>query len=499
MAVTDTQVRKLMSELSKHGQLGLAAMKAGMDRKTAAKYRDAGRLPSQMTAARTWKTREDPFREDWPAIAARLKDAPELEAKTIFELLVEQRPGRYQEGQLRTLQRHIRQWRATEGPDKMVFFAQVQRPGEAAQTDFFWGSELGVTICRAPFPHLLCHFVLTYSNWEWATVCQSESLAAIRRGVQAAVFRLGFIPKWHQTDNSTAATHDLPSGMRGFNDNYVALMKHLGMEPRTIEVGESNQNGDVEALNGVLRRRLEQHLLVRGDRDFESVEVYEGWVQGVVDKANTLRRERLAEELAVMRPLRVERLVEYEELTAPVTSWSTIRVKHNTYSVPSRLMGETVRVHLYENRLEVRYPATPEGKVQLEVDRLTGRNGHRINYRHIIWSLVQKPGAFKDYKYREDLFPSLVFRRAYDALREALAERKADIEYLRILHLAASTLESEVEAALLLLLEAGRPPELEQVRSLVAPSDTAVPSMEPLKVDLTSYDGLLEMQREVAR
>ena len=494
MATTDAQVRKLMEELSKHGKLGLAAMRAGMDRKTAKKYRDAGKLPSQLKQPRTWRTRPDPFEEEWPAIAARLTEAPELEAKTLFEELMARAPEKYEPGQLRTLQRRVKQWRAQQGPEREVFFAQAHRPGEAMQTDFTWGAELEVTLRGEAFPHLLCHPVLPYSNWEWATVCRSESMAALRRGVQAALFQLGRVPKYHQTDNSTAATHSLVKGKGKFNAEYLALMRHLEMEPRTIEVGEKEQNGDVEALNGAFKRRLLQHLLVRGSRDFESVEAYEAWVQQVATKANALRTARVAEELAAMRPLKVERLPEYTEEDVVVSPWSTIRVKHNTYSVPSRLIGEKVRVRVYEDKLEVLH----KGQQQLSVERLPGRNGHRINYRHVIWSLVQKPGAFALYRYREDLFPSLAFRRAYDVLQDVHAGRKADIEYLRILHLAASTLESSVEAALERLLSEGGLKSAEQVKALVAPAVPEVPAVAVPEVDLRSYDALLTEREEVA-
>jgi hypothetical protein len=483
-----------MEELNKHGKLGLAAARAGLDPKTAAKYRDLGKLPSELKQPRTWRTREDPFEEDWPETARRLADAPELEAKTLFELLVASKPGKYQPEQLRTLQRRVREWRATEGPDKEVFFAQVHRPGEAMQTDFTNGNELCVTIGGEPLEHLLCHPVLPYSNWEWATICRSESMAAIKRGVQAALFQLGRVPVFHQTDNSTAATHDLATGKRGFNDDYRAMVEHFGMKPRTIEIGESHQNGDVEALNGAMKRRLLQHLLVRGHRDFESVDAYERWVQAILEKANRLRATKVAEELAAMRQLSVQRLAEYSEVFVPVTSWSTIRVSRNTYSVPSRLIGERVRARIHDDRVEVFYG----GQHQLTVERLLGSNGHRINYRHIIWSLVQKPRAFALYRYREELFPSLIFRRAYDALVEKLAARGADIEYLRILHLAASTMESEVEAALQLLLTDGALSSAEQVKALVSPSKHDVPVLEVPKVDLRGYDDLLEGRAEVA-
>jgi len=175
-----------MEEMSRHGRIGLAAMRAGLDPKTARKYTSLGKLPSEVPMERDWRTRQDPFEDDWPMITGMLKDAPELEGKALFEWFLEQSDGKYHPGQLRTFQRRTKDWRAQHGPDKEVFFAQEHRPGEALQTDFTWGTELGVTIGGAPFPHMLCHPVLPYSNWEWATVCRSESLAALRRGIQAA-------------------------------------------------------------------------------------------------------------------------------------------------------------------------------------------------------------------------------------------------------------------------------------------------------------------------
>lgn len=476
-----------MEEIEKHGGIGLAAMRAGMDRKTARKYVRTGKLPSELRKPHIWRTREDPFAEDWAVLVAMLEEAPELEATTLFDHLSGRKPEAHTAGQLRTLQRRIRAWRAQRGPEREIFFPQAHRPGEAIQTDFTHATVLGVTICGAPFDHQLCHSVLPFSNWEWATVCHSESMAALRRGVQSTLFRLGRVPEFHQTDNSTAATHDLRTGKRGFNEEYLAMMGHFAVKPRTIGVGEKEQNGDIEASHGVLKRRLEQHLLLRGNRDFESEEAYERWLWEKIEAANRLRQPKLAEELAVMRPLRVSRLPEYRQESVVVTSWSTIRVRRNAYSVPSRLIGETLRVHVGEQRLEVYHG----GVLQLEVDRLRGEGGHRINYRHVIWSLVQKPGAFARYRYREDLFPTLTFRRAYDALTERLDAWKADIEYLRILHLAASTMESDVETALGRVMDAGECPVADAVKRVVAPEKIEVPALEVPTVDLSSYDSLL--------
>ncbi len=495
METTDAQVRKLMEEYGKHGKIGIAALRSGMHRDTASKYLRERKLPSELRKPRTWRTRKDPFEEDWPLVEALLVDAPELEAKNVFGWLSEQeRPGRYQAGQLRTFQRRVKRWRAMKGPDKEVFFGQLHRPGEALQTDFTSGAALGITIRGVPLSHLLCHVVLPYSNWQWATVCRSESMAALRRGSQAAVFKLGRRLEWHQTDNSSAATHEVAGGKRAFNTEYVELMDHLGMKPRTIGIGKSNQNGDVEALNGALKRRLEQYLLLRGSRDFESVAEYERWVQSVCGKANELRLKRLGDEFAVMTPVSVSRLPEWKEESPRVTPGSTIRIKYNTYSVPSRLIGERVKVRVYDDRLEVRYG----GEVQALIERLLGRHGHRIEYRHVIESLVRKPWAFERYRYRDDLFPTVVFRRAYDAIVGAQATRRGDLEYLRVLRLAARTMECEVAAALELLLAEGRVPTYDLVRDLAAPAASDVPEMDVLEPDLAEFDRLLPSLGAVA-
>ncbi|MDX1996413.1 MAG: hypothetical protein SF066_01735 [Thermoanaerobaculia bacterium] len=205
-------MRKLMDEMMEHGELGVSALRSGMHRNTARRYLSAGQLPSELQAPRSWRTRPDPFAEDWEEISVRLSEAPELEALTLFEDLLRRRPGRYQEGQVRTFQRRVKQWRAEQGPAREIFLPQEHRADEALQTDFTSASSLGVEIGGERFEHLLCHSALPYSNWQSVVVSRSESMLALRGGIQEAVFRLGAVPAWHQTDHSTAATHDLRTG-----------------------------------------------------------------------------------------------------------------------------------------------------------------------------------------------------------------------------------------------------------------------------------------------
>jgi len=487
--VKDKQVAKLMSEVEMGQDIGIAALRAGMHRNTAARYVKSGKLPSERIGGRSWKTREDPFSLDWPDLLERLEGAPGLEAKALFEDLQRRHPGRYEDGQVRTLQRRVQRWRVQHGPELVVMLPQVHRAGEAVQTDFTDCDDLGITIAGEPFDHLLCHAVLPYSNWEWATVARSESMLALERGLQEALYRLGKSPTYSQTDNSTAATHKVVTGKRGFNQDYLCLCRRLGVTPRTIAIGESNQNGDVEALNGALKRRLEQHLLLRGSCDFDTLTAYEGWVWSTIELANVARSTSLAAELEVMKPLVAMRSAENREISTRVSRNGTISVLHNTYSVPPRLSGSAVRVRISELWLEVFYG----GQSYARLERAHGRGQHRINYRHVIASMVQKPGAFARYRWRDALYPRQCFRRAHESLTLALPERTATFEYLRIVQLAAVTLEYEVAAALDLLLETGQVPRLDAVRDLLTARIDEVPEMPALVVDVASYDELIAL------
>jgi len=493
MTATDAQVRIMMRERQRGRTQDQAAARANVrSRKTVAKYEQVGQLPSERVRPRQYQTRTDAFAEDWPTLERMLQDAPSLEAKALFEWLCEQHPGRYAAGQLRTLQRRVAQWRALHQEQDAVL-EQVHRPGEVLQTDGVWLTELGVTIQGERLSHLLIHSVLPYSNWEWGRVAQSESLNAIRLGVQSTLRQLGAVPQYHQTDHSGAATFrpgaeaEAGTASRAYTEGYLQLLSHYGIEPRTTHVRSPQENGDVEGNNGGLKRSLEQHLLLRGSRDFASLDDYEAFVQGVLVRRNQARQTRLAEELAVMRPLPTPQLVTHTHVRVRVARTSLIRVQNNVYSVPTSLIGQYVNVHIHEWRLEVYY----QSRCVLEVPRLIGEQRHQINYRHVVPSLLRKPGGFRDYRYREAMFPTLVFRQAWQYLNQHHAPRKADLLYLHILHLAAQYLEADVAAALTCLLEAPDPWDDTSVADLVQPQLPPAPDLAPLTVDLQPYDQLL--------
>ena len=488
---TDKQVRRLMSLIKKGLPLSTAAVKAGMSEPTARKYRRAGKLPGQMKAPRTWRTRPDPFEAVWPEVEALLGQDAGLQAKTVLQELQRRHPGQFQSGQIRTLQRRFRQWRALHGEEQEVYFAQRHRPGEQAQSDFTHMGKLGVTIAGEPFAHLLYHFVLTYSNFEAVSLCFSETFEALSGGLQAALWRLGGVPQEHRTDNLSAATHELPKSRgRGFTRRYRELFEHYGMRASKITPRRAHENGDVESSHGGLKNAVDQRLRLRGRRDFDSVTSYMAFIDALVEERNAGRSVRLAEESAVLGALPVRALPAYRDVDVTVKRWGIIRVANKPYTLPSRLIGHRVQVRLYADRLEVRY----RGELVARPDRVQGEGLEGINYRHLAHSLVRKPGAFRRYVYREALFPTLTFRRAYDVLVER-SQKWADLEYVRILHLAATTMECEVDAALGALLQAGEVPEFELVKARVKPTVAQpVPDVHVRMPDLAVYDSLLQRQ-----
>ena len=488
--VTDAQVRRLREHRMSGRTLAAAAAAAGMSERTARHWQSGG-LPSMAKAPRWWRTREDPFADVWasevvPQLAADTDGR--LQVLALFRWLCRRHPGRFQPGQLRTLQRRVRAWRAQDGPDREVYFEQVAVPGREAAFDFTDARDLGVTIGGVAFPHLLFEWVLSYSRWTYVELALSETFEALVAGLQGALWTLGAAPAVLRHDNLSAATHELRrSGGRQLTVRFQQVLDHYGLRSSRIQPGRPHENGVAEQSHFRTKTAIEQALLLRGGRDFDDEPAYLRFVRTVVERErNAPAAARLASERAHLRPLPAARVPEHTTFTCRVRKWSTIRVGGRIYSVPSRLIGHTVEARQHPSTVEVLYG----GRVLCTMPRLRGAADHRIDYRHIIASLVRKPGAFARYRFREELFPTLTFRAAYDALGQTHGER-ADVEYVRLLQLAATTSERQVEATLRARLDAGARCDYTSVLAAVRPPVPTVPAVHIPRPDLTQYDALL--------
>ncbi len=487
---TDAQVRLLRHKRMEGKTFEAAAAAAGMSVRSAYTW-GRGPMPSEKRRGRQWRTHADQFAEVWePEVVPLLRQDAEgiLEATSVLAYLSERHPGKFGPGKLRTMQRRMSDWRALNGPGKEVFFQQEHVPGREAQVDFTHAGELGVVIGGAPFRHLLFEFVLSYSGWRFVQVAAGETFEELASGIQNALYALGGAPEVVRSDNLSAATHVLRR-MKGrvLTARYAALLDHYQLRSTRINPGASHENGVAEQAHYRLKGALAQALVVRGSRDFSTREAYEAFIGKVVGEKNRAAPPRLEEERAALRPLPASPVPGYTVYRPVVRKWSTVRVANRNYSVPSNLIGRRVEVRQYAGTVEVYF----KDRLVALAERARDDHDHQIDYRHIIWSLVRKPGAFARYKYREQMFPGASFRATYDRLRSWRGER-ADIEYLRVLHLAASTMESEVDKALKQLLAAGTPFDYAAVKSLAAPDRPEIPELAALHApDLRVYDALL--------
>jgi hypothetical protein len=464
-------------------------MKAGMDEKTARKYHRHGKLPSDLKQDHIWRTRKDPFKNVWENIKSMLDINPGLEAKTLFEDLQRKNHGRYDDGQLRTLQRRIKRWRAEEGPSKEIFFTQVHKPGELGQSDYTNMNKLEITISGVPFDHLIYHFVLTYSNWETGTICFSESFESLSQGLQNALWELGGVPIKHRTDCLTAAVNKA-CNPEDFTRRYQDLVDHYGTTPCKTNPSSPHENGDVEQRNYRFKKAVDQALLLRGSRNFDNRIEYELFLRKLFIQLNSGRNKRFMLEQAVLHRLPKRRIDSCKKQKLKVGPSSTIRVNHNVYSVDSRLIGEEINIRLYMEQLEVWY-----GQKKIDtMPRLRGEGKYNINYRHIIDSLIRKPGAFENYRYRDALFPTSRFRIAYDSLKKRYAEKSAVKQYLSILYIAAKESETSVDNALKIMIDKNMAICKEEVQILMQSNEPVFKTTDIhiQAVDLNDYDQLLQ-------
>lgn len=476
----------------KHHTQKLAAARAGMGERTARRIEGESTLPSQQ-ARRYWRSRANPFAAAWDCeVVPLLKSNPQLMAITILRKLQEEHPADFPDGTLRTLQRHIRQWRAIEGPGKEVFFAQEHVPGERGLSDFTDMADLNITIAGMRFEHLLYHFVFAFSRWEYVCVVQGgESFEALSKGLQNALWQAGGVPREHRTDSLSAAFKNLQE-KEDFTVRYSALLDHYGMAGTRNNRGQSHENGSVESSHRHLKQAVDQALLLRGHRDFDDCCAYEALVCEAVLRRNrrhaaAFRIER--EQLAELPPRRTTEFVEEE---ARVTRCGTFTVRGILYSAPSRLIGHRLKVRLYSERLDCYL----SGALVLTCSRGTrsasnGR-GRMIDYRHFIDALKRKPQAFQGLVFRDALFPREAYRRTWERLSEKLTQRQACQTMVGLLELAAKDgIEAVLAQRLEALLVVGELPELKGLREEFAPRQAALPQVRVEIPAASSYDALL--------
>lgn len=444
---------------------------------------------------RDWRTSPDPLAGVWEnELEPILKREPRLKPMTLFEYLQDHYPGQYPQV-LRTLQRRVQTWKALHGPAPEVMFELRHEPGMMGISDFTELKGVEVTIAGQPFEHLLYHYRLAYSGWQYAQVIQGgESFIALSEGLQNAVDACGGAPKQHRTDSLSAAYRNM-GGKRHkpLTRLYHELCDHYRLQPTRNNTGIAHENGAIESPHGHLKNRIVQALYLRGSFDFASVAQYQALVDEGVAKLNRQCQAKFEAEQKVLQSLPRYRVPDYEVLSARVSRHSTIDVRCVLYTVPSRLIGRQIELHLYHDRIVGYLGQQPVVELpRIRVTEPQRRRARCINYRHVIDWLHRKPRAFLYCTWQLDLLPNDQWRQLWQHLQAQFdLDPAARLMVEALVIAAAQDKECAVAAYLEQELQA-QTLSLTRLKQQFQPRPTpSVPEVQVEQHDLSSYDQLL--------
>ena len=443
------------------------------------------------------RTKPDPLKGIWKdELEPMLQQQPRLKPMTLFEYLQQKYPGQYP-NVLRTLQRRVAHWRVLYGASPEVMFELRHEPGGMGFSDFTELKGIEITINGKPFEHLIYHYRLGYSGWQYAQVIQGgESFVALSEGLQNALSACEGVPKQHRTDSLSAAYRNSGGKGQAVTQLYEQLCQHYRMQPTRNNRGIAHENGSIEAPHGHLKNRIEQALLLRGSCDFANASEYQAVIDKAIDGLNVQCQQKFEQEKPQLQPLPNYRVADYEVVSVKVSCRSTIEVRSILYTVPSRLIGRTLELHLYHDRL-VGYGSN---QVVIELPRVRSvdpakRRARCINYRHVIEGLRRKPRAFLYCTWQQELLPNDHYRELWAQLKAQFDLDSAAVLMVEALYIAATQdkearvadyLEAQLTAQTLTLMR------LQQHFQLLSP--TALPTLQVTQHDLSTYDQLLPTQ-----
>lgn len=472
-----------------------SSAKAGISERTARRIESGKHRPNR-GRPRNWKTRQDPLNGLWEKeLKPMLEGEPRLEATTLFEALQERYPGEYDD-KLRTVQRRVSQWKASQGKPKEVMFKLRHEPGEMGLSDFTQLKGVCITIGGKGFQHKLYHYRLAYSGWQYVQVIQGgESFIGLSQGLQNALHASGGAPKTHRTDSLSAAYRNTGGRNPQLTQLYGSVCDHYRMRATRNSPGIAHQNGAIESPHGYFKRRLCQALYRRGSFDFESVEQYQGVIEQVISKLNGKCQKKFEIEQSHLQSLPRYRTPDDEVRSAKVSVHSTINVRCIVYTVPSRLIGQRLTLHLYHDRI-VGFLGITE-VVSLNRVHVHGsaklRRARSIDYRHVAESLRRKPRAFLYCQWQSDLLPNEQWQSLWNRLKNTVEPDQAARLITEALYLAA-TQDKEAEVAD--YLDAQLQQASLNVAGLQRAFDTTLtveqcPTIHSVQHDLSGYDQLL--------
>lgn len=490
--INQQQVKFYMSYRKQSNQTQLtAATKAGFSERTARRI-DKGEHQTKHQP-RKYKTRKDPLKGLFESLLVPLLEQnPALQPITLLEVLQSHSANTFDDSNLRTLQRRVKRWRAKYGPDKDVIFRQRHSPGDMGISDYTWMNKLNITLAGETFAHKVYHYRLVYSGWTYIQVILGgESFESLSSGLQNAFWRSGGVPTSHRTDSLSAAYKNNTEKTL-LTERYEKLCKHYHVVPTRNNKGVAHENGAIESPNGHFKRKVEQQLLLRTHRDFTDLAEYEAFLEGIVRTINKRCVTRFNEEKVYLQDLPKQRTNDFSECYVKVTTSSTISIKRVLYTVPSRLIGSALLVHIYDGKLDLFYGH----EKTLTLTRIYAPKQSRsrsVDYRHVIHALAKKPNAFKSSVIRDDLIPQGDFTLLWQQLtQEGVTDE--DCRYMVNLLVLADNYDCERALGRYVLgaLVSGKKVSIQTCRERFGSNESEIPSIVCQQHPINSYDSLME-------
>ncbi len=439
-----------------------------------------------------WKTRKDPFEDVWEQEIAPMLKSGIFESTFILQVLQQKYPDKYPNQTLRTLQKKVKKWKALFGPEKEVMFLQEHKPGEMGISDFTHPDKIKVTIKGEPLEHIFFHFRMVYSGFNYVQVFRGsgEPYEAFAQGLQEALYYLGGVPEKHRTDSLSASFKNLnKEAVEDLTDRYKVLVEHFNMEPTRNNRGEAHENGSIESSHGHFKRRVEQNLILRQSSDFESFEDYRKFIQNVCKEHNKHVCKNFKIERACLKPLPSTNAIDYKETIAVVSRSSTIDVKRVTYTVPSRLIGERLHVRLYADKIECYLGVSHICTFDRKYAPTKNTRVRQINYKHVIESLVKKPGAFYNSKFRDDLLPNENYIFIWKHVSGGMTRQEACRFMVGLLYLAATqNCESKLGETVVELIQNGKLLKLTDLQNQFNLNKPIMPNITVSQHNLNMYN-----------
>jgi hypothetical protein len=500
--ITNQQVKLYMkyqttTKLSK----AACAAKSGFSERSARTINQGKHHTQRPYSPRQYKTRVSSLDDVWNSVLVpMLNDNPELQPKTLMiylqrTYLDDDGSPIYTDSHLRTLQRKVSEWKALHGSSKDVIFPQKHYPGIQALSDFTSMSSIDISINNEPLLHMLYHFRLVYSKYSYIKVILSgESFQALSEGLQEALYDIGGSPKEHRTDSLSAAyKNDRHIAKDDLTENYKELCSYYNMIPTRNNKGVSHENGSVESSHGHIKNRIKQELLLRGSSNFDTLDEYEQWLYAIVQSSNKRNAKDFKVEQQYLQRLPLNKGVDYEIKSVKVSNNSMINAKHMYYSVPSRLVGYTVTLHISQKMI-IGYIGSNQA-FKLERKYISEcNNRYIIDYKHVIHALVRKPKAFRSCKYRDSLLPNYDFKQIWLHLNQKYDSDSADRIILRLLKLSYyHDCETKLTKLCIKLISENKQINIESIESQFNTSNPILPSTNWKQHSLKGYDNLLKV------